>query len=295
VKIVITGAAGFVGRALTASLGSAHSVIAVDQHLNGMPGIAGDLADPAVLQAAFAHGCDAVVHLATVPGGAAELDPAQAKRVNVDGTMALIDAAAAAGHTPRFIFASSIAVFGDPMPASIDDTTPLAPRMLYGGHKAIMEEWIATQTRRGAISGLSLRFPGIVARPKTPSGMKSAFMSNVFHALKSGEQIELPVSPDATLWLMSLMCLVSNIEHALGITATGSVTLPAARMTLAALVAQIAVEAGADPTLATYAPDLALEAAFGRQPPLTTARADALGFRHDGDLTVLVASALNTL
>ena len=53
---------------------------------------------------------------------------------------------------------------------------------------------------------------------------------------------------------------------------------------LAALVAQIATDAAVDPGLATYAPDLALEAAFGRQPPLTTPHADALGFRHDGSL-----------
>jgi D-erythronate 2-dehydrogenase len=294
-RIIITGAGGFVGRVLLTALNDGHDVVALDTRLGSLAGIEGDLCDPDVLDRAFAGGCDAVIHLATVPGGAAEQDPETAKRVNVDGTMALIEASARAGSTPRFIFASSIAVFGDPLPAHVDDDTALAPKMLYGAHKAMMEEWIATQTRRGAISGLSLRFPGILARPRGPSGMKSAFMSNVFHDLKAGEAISLPVSPGATMWLMSVSQLVSNLLHALNGDATGSITLPALRVTMAELVANVANATGADPGLASYAPDPEIQAGFGNQPPLTTARADTLGFRHDGTVTQLVESALTTL
>lgn len=294
-RLVITGAGGFVGRALIGALIDQHEIIAVDQQLGGLTGIAGDLADPAVLDVAFARGCDAVVHLATVPGGAAEANPERAKQVNVDASMALVEAAARAGQQPRFIFASSIAVYGEPLPPLVDDSTPLAPRLLYGAHKAMMEEWIATQTRRGAISGLSLRFPGIVARPRGPSGMKSAFMSDVFHALKAGEPIELPVSPGATLWLMSVNRLVANLTHALASESTGSVTLPALRMAMTELVDAIADNMMVSPGLASYAPDPALEAGFGRQPPLATPKANSLGFRHDETLETLVSSAFATL
>jgi nucleoside-diphosphate-sugar epimerase len=236
-----------------------------------------------------------VVHLATVPGGAAELDPALAKRVNIDATMALIDAAALAGNRPRFIFASSIAVFGDPLPPQVDDSTPIAPMMVYGAHKAMMEGWIENQTRRGAIAGMSLRLPGIVARPLGPSGMKSAFLSNLFHALSVHQAIELPVSPEATLWLMSVGRIARNLIHALGIDATGTFTLPAIRTSMHDLVHAIVRATGSDPALATYAPDAALEAGFGRQPPLTTNASEALGFAHDGSLDDLVAAALQTL
>ena len=151
-RIVITGAAGFVGRALIRQLAGNHAVVALDSHAvsaDGVEPVVGDIGDPAVLARAFAGGCDAVVHLATVPGGAAEQDPAEAWRVNVDASVGLIEAAGRTGGRPRFVLASSIAVFGDPLPPHIDDDTPLLPKMLYGAHKAIIETWLATQTRRG--------------------------------------------------------------------------------------------------------------------------------------------------
>lgn len=293
-RIVVTGAGGFVGRALLRTL-VGHDVVAVDSQLHGNPGVEGDLCDLETLSRAFANGCDAVVHLATVPGGAAEADPVSAKRVNLDASMALIDTAARGGACPRFVFASSIAVFGDNLPAEVDDTTPLAPRMIYGAHKAMMEQWIDAQTRRGAISGLSLRLPGIVARPRAPSGMKSAFMSDVFHAIAARQAIELPVSPAASMWLMSVERVAANIAHAVQIEDVGAVTLPALRVSMAELVAGIAAATGADLALGKYRPDAPLEAAFGRQPPLTTPRADAMGFAYDGTIDALVASALTTL
>jgi nucleoside-diphosphate-sugar epimerase len=294
-RIILTGAGGFIGRQVSKSLEGKHDVVAIDHQLHGASGIEGDLCDPSLLDKAFANGCEAVIHLATVPGGAAELDPALAKRVNVDATMALIDAAAQAGTTPRFVFASSIAVFGDALPPLVDDNTPLAPVMIYGAHKAMMEGWIETQTRRGAIAGLSLRLPGIVARPAGPSGMKSAFMSNVFHALSARQAIDLPVSPEATLWLMSVQQIAANLIHALGSGAIGTYTLPAIRTSMHDLVHAIACTTESDPAIATYSPDAALEAGFGRLPPLTTKAADALGFVHDGSLDELVAAAIETL
>ena len=294
-RIILTGASGFIGSEVRLVLEGHHDVIAIDRLLQGTSGVEGDLCDPAVLDSAFARGCDAVIHLATVPGGAAELDPLLAKQANVDATMALIGAAARYGSRPRFIFASSIAVFGDPLPPLVDDTTAIAPMMVYGAHKAMMETWIETQTRRGSIAGLSLRFPGVVARPKGPSGMKSAFMSDVFHALVARLPIELPVSPEATMWLMSLRQIAANLVHALQIEATGTCTLPAIRTSMRDLVQTIASATQTDPALATYAPDMALEAGFGRQPPLRTAAAEALGFTNDGSIDALVASALLTL
>lgn len=295
-RILITGAGGFVGRALVTALRDSHDIVAVDSRLGNIQGIEGDITDPFVIATAIAGGCDAIVHLATVPGGAAESDPALAKAVNVDATMALIDAAAASGNQPKFVFASSIAVFGDPLPTVVDDDTPVAPRMFYGAHKAMMEAWIATQTRRAAIKGLSLRLPGIVARPRATSAMKSAFMSDVFHALRDGEELVVPVSPDATMWLMSVDCIACNIVHALGLDADGeAITLPALRVSFGDLVAAIASRTGQDPELIRYQPDAALEAAFGRQPPLFTTKADCLGYTHDGTLQALVATALSTI
>lgn len=301
-RIIITGAGGFVGRHLVTRLAD-HDIVALDHVAGGIPElprvtpVVGDLCDSRVLERAFADGCDAVIHLATVPGGAAEQDPALAKEVNVDATMALAAAAAAAGSKPRFVFASSIAVFGDPLPEKVDDSTPLAPKMYYGAHKAMMEDWLATLTRRGAIEGLSVRLSGVIARPKGPSGMKSAFLSDVFHAFVAGDSFVMPVSADATCWLTSVECAAANFVHALDAdigNAPGSfaLTLPALRVRIGDLVAELASQFGGDADAVSYAPDAALEAGFGAQPPFTTEAALSLGFDNDGDVATLVARAL---
>ena len=302
-RIIVTGASGFVGQPLVRRLvASGHEVVALDHRADAMPGvetIAGDIADPTIIARAFSEGCNAVVHLATVPGGAAETDPATARRINIDATIALSEAAAATGVQPRFVFASSIAVLGAPLPATVDDATPLRPQLVYGAHKAMIEQWLATLSRRGALDALSLRLPGIVARPAGASGMKSAFMSEVFHALRAAAPFTSPVTPDATMWLMAVETVVDALLHALTLDAAlpddRAVTLPALRVRMDELIAALADQTGADAAPVGYAPDQALQAAFGAYPRLITPTADALGFRSDGTPDLLVASALATI
>ena len=302
--VLVTGAGGFVGQALVRALATEWSVIATDRagmdfaDQSSVTVLPGDLDDPELIAAATAQPLDAVVHLATIPGGAAELDPALAARINVAASMALIDAASAHGSRPRVLFASSIAVFGDPLPPHVDDETPLTPMLRYGAHKAMVEEWVATMTRRGAIRGLSLRLPGILARPLAPSGMKSAFLSNLFHALKAGEPFTLPVCANATSWLLSRRTLVAQLERALDLPdepTDARLTLPALRVQMRDLIEEVARQTGSNPKLVSHAPDPAIQAAFGSQPPLSTPRADALGLHHDGSLAALVAHALADL
>lgn len=302
--IIVTGAGGFVGREVVRRLAAQGSrVVAVDSHAMpdlpaGARAVVGDIASPDSLQAAFSDGCTGLVHLATMPGGAAEADPVSARRVNVDAMFDVLAAAAKSGSRPRVVFASSIAVLGDPLPAAgVDDATPLAPRMFYGAHKAMMELALATLSRRGEVDGVSLRLPGILARPKGPSGMKSAFMSDLFHALRGGEHFICPVSQEATIWAQSVSSCAANILHALDMEASKlpearALTLPALRIPMGQLAEEIAVQCGVDPRLVEYVPDAALEAAFGAYPPLSTASADAAGFAHDGDVARLVRNAL---
>jgi len=305
VKIIVTGAGGFVGRQIVKLLlARGDEVVALDAVVDGIPGkaqaIAGDLGNAAVRASALAGGCDAVIHLATVPGGAAEADPVASRRINLDAMYDLLLEAAAFGTCPRFVYASSIAVFGDPLPAHVDDHTPLNPKLIYGGHKAMMEHAVSLYSNRGAIEGVTLRLPGILARPKGPSGMKSAFMSNLFHALKAGDAFVCPVSAGGTIWAQSLACVADNFVHALTLDPAllpppRAVTLPALRVTMGDLAAAVAQAVGVSPDLVSYVPDAALEAAFAAQPPLHTPAAERAGFRHDGDLAALVASALETL
>lgn len=304
-NILLTGAGGFVGRELGRLLvGADHALVGIDTDAGGIPAgiraVAGDLADPAVRAEALGTGCDALIHLATVPGGAAEADPSASRRINVDAMYDLLVEASALKPGLRVVYASSIAVLGDPLPAQVDDATPLSPRMIYGGHKAMMEHAVAMFSNRGLIDGVTVRLPGILARPKGPSGMKSAFMSDLFHALRAGEVFTCPVSAAGSIWAQSVRQCARNFLHALTLDSglmppTRAVTLPALRISMADLVAEIARQCAVSPDLVRYAPDAALEAAFAAQPPLATPAAERAGFAHDGDLATLVSNALATI
>lgn len=304
-SIVVTGAGGFVGRQIVERLKArGEDVIGVDVAAAGIPAgariVTGDLGDPAVRAAALAGGVRAVIHLATVPGGAAEADPAASRRINIDAGYDLILEAGANGDRPRFVYASSIAVFGDPLPGHVDDATPLSPKMIYGGHKAMLEDAVALFSNRGLIDGVTVRLPGILARPKGPSGMKSAFMSDLFHALKADEAFTCPVSAGGTIWAQSVARCADNFLHALTLDTallppTRAVTLPALRVAMGDLANEIARQCSVSSDRVDWQPDAALEAAFAAQPPLTTDTAERAGFTHDGNLATLVASALATL
>lgn len=304
--IVVTGAGGFVGHALVERLlAEGHLVTAIDVRLDhvapaaSLHRVEGDIGDAAVRAAGLSNGCDALVHLATVPGGAAEADPELSRRINVDAMYALLDGARAIGGCPRIVYASSIAVFGDPLPPDgVDDATPLVPKLVYAGHKAMMEVAVAMMSHRGEIDGVTLRLPAILARPPGPSGMKSAFMSDVFHALRESRPYVCPVGPAATIWAESVAQITTNLCRALTVDSvllppSRAVTLPALRIAIADLVDEIAAQTGADRRLIAFRPDTALEAAFGRHPVLRTALAERMGFTADRGLPELVGRALD--
>ena len=297
-RVTITGAGGFLGRRLARMLAEDARVTAlrlVDHaalpDLPGAEGLTGDLADPALRARAIA-GADAVIHLAAIPGGAAEADPALARRVNLEATMDLM--AALRGTGARFVFASTVAVLGDDLPPVVTDDTAPAPRLVYGAQKAMVETWLATLARRGDLDGLALRPAGIVARDGTDAGLKTAFLSRVFHAVRRGEDITLPVAPEGTTWLASVDNVARNFAHAALLRDPGPrrvLTLPALTLRFDALVAALRAAFPDSPSRIAYAPDPAIMAAFGRQPPLLTPAAEALGFGRDADARALVRDA----
>lgn len=307
-SVLVTGAAGFVGKAVVKKLlQNGERVIAFDRDLSALPQheqlttIAGDLADEASISKCFDQKPDKVLHLAALPGGAAEADVDLSFRVNVSATCELMMRASKLSSTTRFVFSSTIAVFGDPLPAGgVDDETPLRPKLYYGMHKLMAETTLSTLTRRGELDGVGVRLPGILARPPGPSGMKSAFMSDVFYKLNAGEQITLPVSPQAQLWIMSVEKCAQNLVHALFLDSVRMpesriVTLPAVKAGMEEIVAAIIEQSGTPSAVVDYDPDEKLEAAFGAHPDLATPAADAVGFSHDGSTSELVANVLQSI
>lgn len=315
-RVLVTGADGFIGRTLVerllrkeAVLGTALTkLILLDQHFGVAPQDprvqqhAGDIADPSLLRRALADGVQCVFHLASVPGGQAERDHALGQRVNLSATLELFSQLREQAHPPVAVFASSIAVYGARLPEVVDESTPPAPHLSYGAQKVICEVLLRDFSRRGWIDGRALRLPGVVARPSAPagqtSGLMSAYMSEVLHALAAGERFVCPVSAQAVSWWMSAECCVDNLLHAATLPTAlvneqRTWVLPVLRFTMAQLVDALAHRFGDDRrALVRYEPDAALEAAFGRYPELRTPLAQSVGFKSDGSVDALLTNAL---
>lgn len=309
-RIVITGAGGFVGSALLQRLagdgvgGRGVELVAVDARLPdtlpaGVTRAEGDIADRTFMEALLARPVDGFVHLAAIPGGAAAQDYDLGWRVNFSASQLILETLARQAKPARLVFASSIGVFGAPLPADkVDDETLPLPTMSYGAQKLMIEALATDFARRGLVDAIAPRLPGILARPRVKGGHLSAYMSDILHALRAGEAFECPVSADATSWFMSRARCVDNLVHALALPreslgARRAFNFPALRLTMAQLVDGAAeLFGGHVRKLVTYVPNAPLQAQFGAYPPLDTPIADGLGFRDDGSARDLVARAL---
>jgi D-erythronate 2-dehydrogenase len=235
VHVLITGAAGMIGRKLTERL-------AKDGGLDGAPidkltlldvvaparpaGVKGqvetaaaDLAAPGAAATAIAGRPEIIFHLAGVVSGEAELDFDKGYHVNLDGTRALLEAVRVTGdgYRPRVVFTSSIAVFGAPFPAVIPDDFHLTPLTSYGTQKAMGEALLADYTRRGFCDGVGIRLPSIVVRPGQPNKAASGFFSGIIREPLNGLEAVLPV-PDTVVHIhASPRAAVGFLLHAAGL------------------------------------------------------------------------------
>jgi nucleoside-diphosphate-sugar epimerase len=233
--ILITGAAGMIGRKLTERL-------AKDEALAGKPidklilldavsparsesfkgkveSVAADLATSEEAAKAIAGRPEMIFHLAGVVSGEAELDFDKGYRVNLDGTRALLEAIRAIGdgYRPRLVYTSSIAVFGAPFPPSIPDDFHLTPLTSYGTQKAIGEALLADYTRRGFCDGVGIRLPSIVVRPGKPNKAASGFFSGIIREPLAGLEALLPVAETVVHTHASPRAAVGFLVHAAGL------------------------------------------------------------------------------
>ena len=232
--ILMTGAAGMIGRKLTARL-------VKDGKLNGkqidrltltdvispekpqgfkgtVDAATSDLSTPGAAAKAVGGKPDVIFHLAGVVSGEAETDFEKGYRVNLDGTRALLEAIRAAAYTPKVVFTSSIAVFGAPFPNSIPDEFHLTPLTSYGTQKAICELLLADYTRRGFLDGIGIRLPTICVRPGKPNKAASGFFSGIIREPLAGQEALLPVSESVRHTHASPRAAVGFLIHAANLT-----------------------------------------------------------------------------
>jgi len=304
--ILITGAAGMIGRKLTARLLRDRTlndtaidrltltdIVAPDKPAGAMLTLAtaaSDLAAAGAAAQAIADRPDVIFHLAAVVSGEAESDFDKGYRVNFAGTRELLEAIrlAGGGYRPKLVFASSIAVFGAPFPDAIGDEFFLTPLTSYGTQKAISELLLADYSRRGFLDGIGIRLPTIVVRPGKPNKAASGFFSSIIREPLNGQEAVLPVSDDVRHWFASPRAAAGFMVHAAGlerdrIGARVNLTMPGVCCTVGEEIAALARVAGGDVAkrIRREQDDTVARIVAGWPQNFDARRATALGFRAE--------------
>jgi D-erythronate 2-dehydrogenase len=256
-----------------------------------------DVAEAGVAAELVSGRPDIVFHVAAVLSGEAEVDLEQGYRVNLDGTRLLLDAVrgVGSGYRPRFVFASSIAVFGAPFPEVIGDDFCTTPLTSYGTQKAIGELLLSDYSRRGFLDGVGVRLPTICVRPGRPNRAASGFFSGIIREPLNGEDAVLPVSEDVRHWFASPRAAVDFLVHATAIESTAlgdrrSLTMPGVSETVAGQIAALRSVAGDEAVqrIRREPDELIMRIVAGWPGNFDARRALELGFRADADFAEIV-------
>ena len=165
--ILVTGGAGYIGsHSLRALKERGRGVLVLDDMseghrpaLQGAPLVEGSLLDQAFLARVFEdHAVEAVLHFAArCYVGESMSDPGRYYRINVQGTLNLLEAMAKAG-VRRLVFSSSCAVYGIPESLPIVEGTPTRPLNTYGRTKLVVEGMLGDYHRAHRIDSVALRY-----------------------------------------------------------------------------------------------------------------------------------------
>lgn len=309
--ITILGGGGFLGRKLAQRL-------AKDGQLGGQPiegltlfdltpppslpapfpvrCLGGDVSDPGAVAAAIPPGTRVVVHLAAVVSAQAEADFDLGLRVNVQGTLAVLQACRALPAPPRVVFTSSVASFSGGQDAVLPDDARQLPANSYGAQKAIGELLLQDATRRGMLDAVNIRLPTVTIRPGRPNKAASSFVSAILREPLLGLPTELPVGEDFALWICSPRRAVDWFLHAMTMDTTPlgldrGINPPGRSATVAKMLEALETVAGpAARALVRHVPDPVIASIVGGWPATFTAERARrmLGFSEQEALEEIV-------
>lgn len=231
-KILVTGGAGFLGSRVVeallagkADLPEVSTIVAADLqpcpiHDPRVDVRTGTIADEEFVRFVVDDDVDVVYHLAAVLSGQSEEEFDLGMRINVDATRSLLEACRGVDRAPRFIFTSSLAVFGGEMPDIVPEDMALTPESSYGTEKAIGELLVNEYTRRGFIDGVVCRLPTVSVRAGQPNSAASSFVSGIVREPLNEIESICPVPLDTRLWITSPGTAVDNLVHAAGLSSS---------------------------------------------------------------------------
>ncbi|MFG2433377.1 D-erythronate dehydrogenase [Streptomyces sp. NPDC048508] len=321
-RIVVTGAYGFLGRLLVGNLLRTRAfggapitrLVLVDRVVDSgfasdhdplVDVVQGELTD--TLREVFAAPVDVVFHLAAAVSAECEADFDLGMSANVDTTRALLEAARAqsstGGPVPRVLFAGSLAVYGPdaalPLPPAVNESTVPLPQSSYGTQKLVCEQLLGDFTRRGFVDGRVARLMTVVVRPGRPNASASGFLSSIIREPLAKLPATCPVDPRTRVALASPRRTIEGIlrvaeaergTEAGRLTGRLPVNLPALTVSVADMLDTLRKVGGTSAVdLVTVAPDPAIEAIVGSWPSvLDSRRAAALGLRPDPSFLAVV-------
>lgn len=316
-KILITGGAGFVGTRLARTLLASGTLAGRKIErlvLADLMAPTEDLRADARVQARTGslleqggalggEGFDGVFHLAAAVSAECEADFDLGLKSNLDTTRALLDGlrspSRSGGAPPRFVFASSLAVFGSdpslPLPEVVRDDTLPTPQTSYGIQKFICEQLVADYTRKGYLDGRSARLMTVTVRPGKPNRAASGFLSGIVREPLAGHEAVCPVPP-ATLvavgspahTIRSLIAIYEASADAYG--GRTAINLPALTVSVQQMLDALEAVAGGDVRgRVRFEPDETIaRMVCGWPARVESQRAVQLGLRADSDFRSIV-------
>lgn len=312
-QLLITGGAGFLGQRLAKELLTGpmpfDELVLVDVVTPPNPGNDDrvscqqiDLTTDGAAQTLISDRTGIVFHLAAVVSSHAENDFDLGLKVNLDMTRQLLEACRHQKPGIRFVFASSLAVYGGQLPTLVTDRTAVTPQSSYGIQKAMSELLVNDYSRKGFVDGRVLRLPTICVRPGKPNLAASSFVSSIIREPIQGESAVCPVSTHLTLWLSSPDTIIKNIVKAARLEGTAfgdwrTVNLPGIGVTVGQMLASL--ERMTDQETANrvqFKPDPAIDRIVSSWPgALDNSRALALGFAVDNQFDEFITQFLKTV
>ncbi|MBM3546725.1 MAG: SDR family oxidoreductase [Alphaproteobacteria bacterium] len=318
-KVVITGAAGFLGKklshrlagnvTLTGRSGKPEAITKVTlfdvvepegPNDKRFTKATGDVADKSLMSKLIDEETDSVFHLAGVVSAGAEENFDLGYHVNLEGTLAVLETMRKLPHTPRIVFTSSLATYGGEYNKAISDDTPQTPQTSYGVQKAMGEMLVNDYSRKGFIDGRSLKLPTIFVRPGKPNKAASTFASSIVRDPLQGTRAVCPVTRDVKMAFLSPRRTIDAFIHAHELQAEAwgpwrSCMLPAITYSIDEIVKAMEKLAGPEPvSRIDWVPDPVIQKIVATWPgTVGWDKAKKLGFKADTNIEEIIKAFID--